>query len=169
MDSNNTTTVTLKVNGDEAKNKISNLLDQLSTMRQRLRELSSIPVVQLTPSQKKEIKGLTSDITKTEKELRRMQSSAQAADHVLSQISSANLKELKTTLRDLNRELNSGDIQRVSERWNQLAAKAREIKTEIQKVNEEFKVTKELNKADDSQKSWVQTAPVPATAASAIS
>lgn len=156
MDSNTTTTVTLKVNGDEAKNKINNLLDQLTTMRQRLRQLSSIPVVQLTPSQKKEVKELTRDITQTQKELQRMQSAAQAADHVLSQISTANLKELKTTLRNINRELNSGDVQRGSERWNQLATKAREIKTEIEKVNKEFKTTKELDKAKNDDKSWVQ-------------
>ena len=156
MDSNNTTTITLKVNGDEAKSKISNLLDQLTTMRQRLGELSRIPVVNLTNDQKKEIKDLTRDIKQTQRELNRMQSSAQAADRVLGQISSANLKELKTTLRDLNRELNSGDVQRGSERWNQLAAKARDIKAEIEKVNQEFKATKELNKDNDSGKSWVQ-------------
>lgn len=156
MDSNTTTTVTLKVNGDEAKNKINNLLDQLTTMRQRLRQLSSIPVVQLTPSQKKEVKELTRDITKTQKELQRMQSAAQAADHVLSQINTANLKELKTTLRNINSELNSGDVQRGSDRWNQLATKAREIKTEIEKVNQEFKTTKELDKAKNEEKSWVQ-------------
>lgn len=156
MDSNNTTTITLKVNGDEAKSKMSNLLDQLTTMRQRLGELSRIPVVNLTNGQKKEIKDLTRDIKQTQRELNRMQSSAQAADRVLGQISSANLKELKTTLRDLNRELNSGDVQRGSERWNQLAAKARDIKDEIQKVNQEFKATKELNKDNDNEKSWVQ-------------
>lgn len=156
MDNTNTTTVTLKVNGEDAKNKISQLLDQITTMRQRLGELSSKPMVQLTPAQKKEVKDLTRSITQTEKELRRMQSSAQAADHVLSQISTANLKELKTTLRDLNRELNSGDITRGSDRWNQLAAKARDIKAEIAKVNEELQATRQLDQDTGEQKSWVQ-------------
>ena len=154
---NNTTTITLKVNGDDAKNKMSQLLDQLTTMRKRLGELSAKPMVQLTPNQKKEVKDLTRSITQTEKELRRMQSSAQAADHVLSQISTANLKELKTTLRDLNRELNSGDITRGSDQWNQLAAKARDIKAEIAKVNEELKATKQLDQDTGEQKSWLRS------------
>lgn len=157
MDNTNTTTVTLKVNGEDAKNKISQLLDQITTMRQRLGELSSKPMVQLTPAQKKEVKDLTRSITQTEKELRRMQSSAQAADHVLSQISTANLKELKTTLRDINRELNSSDITRGSDRWNQLTAKAREVKAEIAKVNEELKATRQLNQDTEEQKSWLRS------------
>lgn len=157
MDNTNTTTVTLKVNGEDAKNKISQLLDQITTMRQRLGELSSKPMVQLTPAQKKEVKDLTRSITQTEKELRRMQSSAQAADHVLSQISTANLKELKTTLRDLNRELNSGDIARGSDRWNQLTAKAREVKAEIAKVNDELRATRQLDQDTGEQKSWLRS------------
>lgn len=141
-DNTHTALVVLKVNNDEAKKKIQENVSALEKMRKRLDELAAIPASKRSVQEKQEYANLTKEIRKTEKELNRMQSAAQAADRVLTNISKANLKELKTTLKNINRELNSGNIERGSERWNELAKKAREVKTEIAKVNEEMKVAK---------------------------
>lgn len=141
-DNTHTALVVLKVNNDEAKKKIQENVSALEKMRKRLDELAAIPASKRSVQEKQEYANLTKEIRKTEKELNRMQSAAQAADRVLTNISKANLKELKTTLKNINRELNSGNIERGSERWNELAKKAREVKTEIAKVNDEMKVAK---------------------------
>lgn len=141
-DNTHTALVVLKVNNDEAKKKIQENVNALEKMRKRLDALAAIPASKRSVQEKQEYANLTKEIRKTEKELNRMQSAAQAADRVLTNISKANLKELKTTLKNINRELNSGNIERGSERWNELAKKAREVKTEIAKVNEEMKVAK---------------------------
>lgn len=141
-DNTHTALVVLKVNNDEAKKKIQENVNALEKMRKRLDELAAIPVSKRSVQEKQEYANLTKEIRKTEKELNRMQSAAQAADRVLTNISKANFKELKTTLKNINRELNSGNIERGSERWNELAKKAREVKTEIAKVNDEMKVAK---------------------------
>lgn len=141
-DNTHTALVVLKVNNDEAKKKIQENVSALEKMRKRLDELAAIPASKRSVQEKQEYANLTKEIRKTEKELNRMQSAAQAADRVLTNISKANFKELKTTLKNINRELNSGNIERGSERWNELAKKAREVKTEIAKVNDEMKVAK---------------------------
>lgn len=141
-DNTHTALVVLKVNNDEAKKKIQENVSALEKMRKRLDALAAIPVSKRSVQEKQEYANLTKEIRKTEKELNRMQNAAQAADRVLTNISKANFKELKTTLKNINRELNSGNIERGSERWNELAKKAREVKTEIAKVNDEMKVAK---------------------------
>lgn len=149
-DNTHTALVVLKVNNDEAKKKIQENVSALEKMRKRLDALAAIPASKRSVQEKQEYANLTKEIRKTEKELNRMQSAAQAADRVLTNISKANLKELKTTLKNINRELNSGNIERGSERWNELAKKAREVKTEIAKVNDEMKVAKRTLKPPTS-------------------
>lgn len=149
-DNTHTALVVLKVNNDEAKKKIQENVSALEKMRKRLDALAAIPASKRSVQEKQEYANLTKEIRKTEKELNRMQSAAQAADRVLTNLSKANLKDLKTTLKNINRELNSGNIERGSERWNELAKKAREVKTEIAKVNDEMKVAKTTLKTPTS-------------------
>ena len=143
-DSTHTTTIVLNVNDDNARRKIKERIADLDTMRKRLNEIAAKPVSSRTTAEKKEYTNLTREIQKTEKELNRMQTAAAAADRVLGNISTANLKELRTTLNNINKELNSGTIERGSERWNQLAEKAREVKEEISKVNTELSASKQI-------------------------
>lgn len=142
-DYTHTTTIILDVNDDNAQRKIKGLTADLEAMRKRLNEIAQKPVSSRTTAEKKEYTRLTREIQKTEKELNRMQSAAAAADRVLGNISTANLKELRTTLRNINRELESGSVERGSDRWNALSQKAREIKQEINKVNTELSASKE--------------------------
>lgn len=141
-DYTHTTTIILDVNDDKAQRKIKERTADLEAMRKRLNEIAQKPVSSRTTAEKKEYTRLTREIQKTEKELNRMQSAAAAADRVLGNISTANLKELRTTLRNINRELESGSIERGSDRWNALSQKAREIKQEINKVNTELSASK---------------------------
>lgn len=141
-DYTHTTTIILDVNDDKAQRKIKERTADLEAMRKRLNEIAQKPVSSRTTAEKKEYTRLTREIQKTEKELNRMQSAAAAADRVLGNISTANLKELRTTLRNINRELESGSIERGSDRWNDLSQKAREIKKEINKVNTELSASK---------------------------
>lgn len=141
-DYTHTTTIILDVNDDKAQRKIKERTADLEAMRKRLNEIAQKPVSSRTTAEKKEYTRLTREIQKTEKELNRMQSAAAAADRVLGNISTANLKELRTTLRNINRELESGSIERGSDRWNALSQKAREIKQEINKVNTEISASK---------------------------
>lgn len=141
-DYTHTTTIILDVNDDKAQRKIKERTADLEAMRKRLNEIAQKPVSSRTTAEKKEYTRLTREIQKTEKELNRMQSAAAAADRVLGNISTANLKELRTTLRNINRELESGSVERGSDRWNALSQKAREIKEEINKVNTELSASK---------------------------
>lgn len=147
-DSTHTTTIVLNVNDDNARRKIKERIADLDTMRKRLNEIAAKPVSSRTTAEKKEYTNLTREIQKTEKELNRMQTAAAAADRVLGNISTANLKELRTTLNNINKELNSGTIERGSERWNQLAEKAREVKEEISKVNTELSASKQITASE---------------------
>ena len=60
-------------------------------------------------------------------------------EKVLRSLDSATPKELKVTIKEINRELNSGNVERGSEQWQALTRSLQEANKELQKIKDEQK------------------------------
>lgn len=94
-----TATVNLEVNGQNAKLK-------LEQQRKLVKDLE-IAYAQAAASGDKSAKTIHKDLSKARRELKSMQSATVNAADVLRRLDRATPKELKTTLSQLNKELNS--------------------------------------------------------------
>lgn len=120
-----TATVNLEVNGQNAKLK-------LEQQRKLVKDLE-IAYAQAAASGDKSAKTIHKDLSKARRELKSMQSATVNAADVLRRLDRATPKELKTTLSQLNKELNS--IQRGSDAWNAHVDKIHAVKKELELVN----------------------------------
>lgn len=87
-------------------------------------------------------------ITALERQIKRLNAEANAymttqqkVNQILKNLSSASYKDLQTVAKALNRELKSGAIERNSEEWKKLQGQLQQVRTEMQRINNEGKAT----------------------------
>lgn len=73
-----------------------------------------------------------------------MQTSAQKLDRVLGSLSTASIKDIKQSIKAINKELSSGAIERGSAEWNFLNEQLRRCKMELRDVGKESAVTESI-------------------------
>lgn len=88
------------------------------------------------------------EIQKIEREIRRTESRANTMTRALQNLDRSAPHELKRTLAELNRELNSGRVQRGSAEWNTLTRAIRETKDAISQVNAEMRTVQRSSWSD---------------------
>lgn len=123
-------TVKLLVNNEDASKKIDSLKTKLEQLRVGQKKA-------LESGDPKALKEYGKEINKAERQLQQMQSRAVQVDKVLSNLDGSSLKDMKNTVKELTRELNSGKIERGSKEWDVLTEAIRKTKQEIEKVKEE--------------------------------
>ena len=86
--------------------------------------------------------------TALERQIKRLSAEAKAymttqqkVNQILKNLSSASYKDLQTVAKALNRELKSGAIERNSEEWKKLQGQLQQVRTEMQRINNEGKAT----------------------------
>ena len=86
--------------------------------------------------------------TALERQIKRLSAEAKAymttqqkVNQILKNLSSASYKDLQTVAKTLNRELKSGAIERNSEEWKKLQGQLQQVRTEMQRINNEGKAT----------------------------
>lgn len=92
----------------------------------------------------KEIKQLTAT-TKT------LETNTQRVNNTLKSLSTASVKDLKATMKALNRELQSGAVERNSKQWRDLQARLKAVKGELTRINAESRESASLfSRASDA-------------------
>lgn len=127
-----TFTTRIFLNSEQAKGKIKELTKEVEKLRKQKEAAAE-------RGDWETFNDLKKQLDKANKELRSMQTSAQKVDHVLSNLSSASIKEIRQTMASINREMNSGSIERGSEQWKFLNEQLIRCKKELNAIYTEQK------------------------------
>lgn len=152
MNNNDIKTVTLTINSEQAQRKLDDINRQLEQARIKRQDAFDRGDGKALQAYAKEIKSLETQAT-------RLSSRAQTVEKVLRSLDSATPKELKATIKEINRELNSGNVERGSEQWQALTRSLQEANKELQKIKNEQKAASDGNFINQWGVKW-QTAAV---------
>lgn len=132
MNSNDIKTVTLAINSEQAQRKLDEINKRLEEARKKKLEAFDRGDGKALQAYAKEIKSL-------EAQSARLQSRASTVSQVLNNLDKATPRELKATIKEINRELNSGSVERGSEQWKVLTRGLQEANAELKKIKDEQK------------------------------
>lgn len=132
MNSNDIKTVTLAINSEQAQRKLDEINKRLEEARKKKLEAFERGDGKALQAYAKEIKSL-------ETQSARLQSRASTVTQVLNNLDKATPRELKATIKEINRELNSGSVERGSEQWKVLTRGLQEANAELKKIKDEQK------------------------------
>lgn len=118
-------TVDLDVNGEKAKQAIAEQRVLVENLRKAYAKAKA--------EGEESAKPLEKEYKKARRELKSMEDATLNVASVLKRLDRATPKELKTALRQLNKELNT--MQRGSKAWNEQVAKIQKVKKELDAVN----------------------------------
>lgn len=116
----------------EAKDKLKELQKKLEDVKKAKEE--AYAKGESTTSLERQIKRLNA-------EANAYMTTQQKVNQILKNLSSASYKDLQTVAKALNRELKSGSIERNSEEWKKLQGQLQQVRTEMQRINNEGKAT----------------------------
>ena len=125
-------TVTLAINSEQAQRKLDEINKKLEEARKKKSEAFDRGDGKALQAYAKEIKSL-------ETQGARLQSRASTVKKVLENLDKATPRELKATIKEINRELNSGSVKRGEEQWKELTRALQETKAELKKISDEQK------------------------------
>ena len=134
-----TVSVDLIVNGEKARRTIEEITQNLNAAKQQKEDLLRAEDFKGAQQMDKTIRGL-------ERDLKQAQSSAANVAYVMTNLDKATPRELRMTLRQLNKEL--ADMEQGSDAWEEHVEKIGQVKAAIESVNEELEAAKELNSSD---------------------
>lgn len=123
-------TVNIHVNNQEAEEKVRSLNQQATELRKKLADAVRIQDNGTIDKTKKELK-------KVNKELDNARLRAARVRESMKHLSEATPKELRTTLKLINQELNSGAVKRGSKEWKQYQAQLKQVNAELRKIQAE--------------------------------
>ena len=141
MTSTEIKTIELIVNSEQARKRLDELktkLEQLKTKREEALEKGDSRAFAL----------YSKEIKKVEKEIERTETKAETLGRALNNLDKSAPNELKRTLRELQKELNSGKVKRGSTEWQTLTKSIRETKDALDRVNHELRTTQQSSWSD---------------------
>lgn len=144
-------TVTLAINSEQAQRKLDEINKKLEEARKKKSEAFDRGDGKALQAYAKEIKSL-------ETQSARLQSRASTVTQVLSNLDKATPRELKATIKEINRELNSGNVERGEKQWKALTRGLQEANAELKKIKDEQKAAEknlgEPNKISEWGTNW---------------
>ena len=141
MTSTEIKTIELIVNSEQARKRLDELkakLEQLKAKREEALERGDSRAFSL----------YSKEIKKVEKEIERTETKAETLGRALGNLDKSAPNELKRTLRELQKELNSGKVKRGSAEWQALTRAIRETKDALDAVNRELRTTQQSSWSD---------------------
>ncbi|MCF2552765.1 phage tail tape measure protein [Bacteroides caecigallinarum] len=145
---NETATVEVKVNGEEAKQELKSLEGIASGLKKELAEAYNA-------GDKYKIKQVTSELRKTEAQIKTLKRDTTALTEVMNNLDKATPKELRATLTAINKQLNSGYIKRGSAEWKMYQQQAKLVTAELQKIKmETMETTSWLERMNNGITKW---------------
>ena len=130
MNAQDVRTVRLVINSDQAKQKLDDINKRLEEARKKKQEA-------FERGDAEGISAYTKEIQKLEREARKMQTRAQVVERTLRNLDKATPKELNDTIKEINRQLNSGAVERGSEQWKSLTNSISAARAELKKIQDE--------------------------------
>lgn len=121
------------LNSEQAKKEIDKLDKKVKELKEKRKNID--------PLDSKAIAAANKEIEKYEKKLELTQNRLKGIDKALDNMSAAGPKQLKDTIKDINKLLDSGAIARGSKQWDALTASLKDAKTELAKIRSESKAT----------------------------
>ena len=134
---NEQATVTLSINGDDAKKKLEDLRKQASNLSEAIRKAYEA-------GDDKTAKKLTTEYRKTQSEISKTAKAAENLNTAMNDLSSAKPKELRKALAAINKEMESPAVKRGSKEWEQYNQQLIRVKAELAKINAEQKAAAPL-------------------------
>lgn len=120
------------LNSEQATKEIKKLENKVEELKRKRQEA-------LDAGDTKSWTKLNKEVDKYDAKLKSMRNRLESINKTLGNMSSAGPKQLKDTIRDINKLLNSGTIERGSSQWKALTASLREARTELKKIEGETK------------------------------
>lgn len=120
----------IKLNDQEATSKLEKMKTQLAALKKRRDDALQNGRIDVWTAANKEIDKLEVKIKKQEQLIGTM-------NHTLDSLSTAKQKELEQIIRDINRHLNSGAVERNSEEWKELNECLKQTKKELRTIKAE--------------------------------
>lgn len=130
MNSNDRATVTLDLQTGDT-------LAKLRDLRKALAELNARRLDFLDRGLEGPAQVVERDMSKIQAKINKITSSIDTANRTLKRLDEATPKELQHTIRLLNKAINSGEIERGSEKWNAYQRAVGEAKAELARIYEE--------------------------------
>ena len=127
---NQTATVTLSINNEEAKRRLDELNKQAITLSESIKKAYEVKDVAGA-------KKLTAELRNVNKEVKDIRKNADNINTAMTSLSTATPKELNKILKQINKELNSGNVKRGSAEWNAYNQKIIEVKKQLALINAE--------------------------------
>lgn len=130
--------VVLTMDDSDVQRRTENLTRRLTNAKRIKDQLETKAATgQLTKQETRDLAKFTKEVNLCERELSKLRSTKQQTERVLNNLSSAGPRELRATLRALNRELENGAVKRGTAEWEQYQQAIREVNTELEKVQAE--------------------------------
>jgi len=126
---------TVRLNSKDAENQLQALQKRLSEARAERDKL-------LAAGGKSS--ELNKEIKQIEESMKQLRTSSQHVDHVLHNLSTSSVKELRGAMAQLKKQMASGEVKRGSAEWQELQGKLRAVKAELQSINNESKVAQPM-------------------------
>ncbi len=126
--------VLIKINDEEAKKQLPALQKKVEELGKEFDELRK------NGATNEAIKEQGEKFKKTFEQMDALRRRTQSVDEAMQHLSTATPKELRRILSQINRELNSGYIERGTEEWNEYNEKLKQVKAELKKIADEQKV-----------------------------
>lgn len=142
-------TVQLIVNSEQAKKKLDEINQKLDVAKKKKHDAFLV-------GDAKGIEVYSKEIKKLETQLKNAQTRGETIAKTLKNLDKATPNELKATIREVTKELNSGKVARGSQEWEKLNDALRECNGELKKIKEESKAAEGLTKSIiDFGNDWV--------------
>lgn len=141
---NDTATVNLFVNGEQAEAAMSRLRTKAQDLKKALADA-------VAAGDDKNAKRLQKELDKTNKELNRVESSAKGAGIVLNNLSETSIHGLRNALKYLQKELRYANPD--SEAWHRYAEEIERVKGRLEELNDELEGSSSLW---DKFKNWAE-------------
>jgi prophage PRU01, tail tape measure protein, TP901 family len=134
----------LQVNGSQAMQQLDELRKHVAALEEKkAKAQDTIANIFATDEMKRqataELKAINKELKVKERELKANVNRMEALEMVLHRLDKATPKQLRDTIKEIYKTLNSGTVERGSEEWDAYMHAIRAAKTELKNLNEEQK------------------------------
>lgn len=168
----------LQVNGSQAMQELDELRKHVADLQEKkAKAQQTLANIFATDEMKRqataELKAINKELKEKERELKANVNRMEALEMVLHRLNKATPKQLRDTIKEINKTLNSGSVERGSEEWDAYMHAIRAAKAELKKLNDEQKAFEEkdgaLERFRKMGERWVGAVTVANTALEALS
>lgn len=142
----------LQVNGSQAMKQLDELRKHVADLQEKkAKAQQTLANIFATDEMKRqataELKAINKELKEKERELKANVNRMEALEMVLHRLDKATPKQLRDTIKEIYKMLNSGTVERGSEEWDAYMHAIRAAKTELKKLNKEQEAFEEKDGA----------------------